>query len=95
MADSKVARKQSHVSENTLYTCATSMLSTPVFNTLSKIKKTATGPDDLPFWVWEENAVVLIPEIKIIWDKTLSIQAWPNASKEANVIPLPIYQDGQ
>ena len=49
-------------------TCATSMSSTQVFNTLSKIKKTATGPDALPFWIWKENAVVLIPVIKIIWD---------------------------
>ena len=49
-------------------TCATSISSTQVFNTLSKIKKTATGSDALPFWVWKENAVVLIPVIKIIWD---------------------------
>ena len=49
-------------------TCATSMSSTQVINTLSKIEKTATGPDALPFWVWKENAVVLIPLIKIICD---------------------------
>ena len=59
---------------------------TQVFNALSKIKKTATGPDG---WVWEENVVVLIPVIKIIWNLSLSNQAWPNAWKEANEIPLP------
>ena len=65
------------------------MSSTQVFNALSKIKKTVTGPDGLPFWAWEENVVVLIPVIKIIWNLSLTIQTWPNAWKEANVIPLP------
>lgn len=48
--------------------CATSMSSAQVFNTLSNMKKTATGANALPFWVWTENAVVLIPVTKIIWD---------------------------
>ena len=26
-----------------------------VWNILSKIKKTATGPDMLPFWVWRDH----------------------------------------
>lgn len=44
--------------------------STQVFNALSKIKKTATGPDGIPFWVWKENAAILTPAIKIIWNCT-------------------------
>ena len=65
------------------------MSSTQVFIALSKTKKTVTGPDGLPFWVWEKNVVVLIPVIKITWNLSLSIHTWPNAWKEANEIQLP------
>jgi len=43
----------------------------------------------LPFWVWKENAALLPPVIKIIWNLSLSTQTWPNVWKEANVI-LPL-----
>ena len=69
--------------------CAPSLSSTQVFNALSKIKNTATGPDGIPFWVWKENAAILTPVIKIIWNLSLSPQTWSIASKEANVISLP------
>ena len=34
-----------------------------VMMALSKIKKTATGPDQLPFWVWRDNCTTLAPVV--------------------------------
>ena len=39
---------------------------------LSKIKKTATGPDGLPFWVWRDNCTTLAPVVTALWNKSLS-----------------------
>ena len=63
------------------------MSSTQMFNALSR-KRQHAGPDCLPFWVWKENAVLLIPVIKLTLNFPLSTQTWPNAWKEANVLPL-------
>ena len=27
-----------------------------VWNTLTKLKRTATGPDNIPFWIWKDDA---------------------------------------
>ena len=54
-------------------TCMLPLLSTQVFNALSKIKKAATRPDGLPFWVWKENAAILTPVIKTIWNFSVII----------------------
>ena len=27
-----------------------------VWNTLTKLKRTATGPDNIPFWIWKDHA---------------------------------------
>ena len=62
---------------------------TQVYNTLRKIKQTATGPDCLPLWVWKENAAILTPAVHALWNLSLSMQTWPAAWKEANVNPLP------
>ena len=62
---------------------------TQVYNTLRKIKQTATGPDCLPFWVWKENAAILTPAVHALWNLSPSTQTWPAAWKEANVNPLP------
>ena len=37
-----------------------------VFNTLSKIKKSATGPDGIPYWIWKEHAAILTPVVEAI-----------------------------
>ena len=31
-----------------------------VWNTLSSLKKTATGPDQIPYWVWKDQAKILL-----------------------------------
>ena len=35
-----------------------------VFNALSKIKRTATGQDGIPYWVWKKHADILAPVIE-------------------------------
>ena len=56
---------------------------------LSRIKKTATGPDGVPFWVWKDNCTTLAPVVTALWNKSLSTQTWPTAWKGANINPLP------
>ena len=71
-------------------TAPTPQLSTlQVFNALSKIRQTSTGPDEIPYWVWKEYADILTPLVEAIWNLSLSIQQWPRTWKEANVTPLP------
>ena len=54
-----------------------------VMITLSKIKKTATGPDGLPFWVWRDNCTTQAPVVTALCNKSLSSYTWPTAWKEA------------
>ena len=60
-----------------------------VYYALLKTKQTSTGPDNIPFWVWKENAAILAPAVQAIWNLSLSTQRWPSAWKQANVYPLP------
>ena len=62
---------------------------TQAFYTLTEIKKTATGPDGIPFWVWKDFAAILSPVVMNIWNMSLLTQRWPRSWKEANVSPLP------
>jgi hypothetical protein len=62
---------------------------TQVKNALLKIRKTATGPDEIPFWVWKENADVFAPVVTKIWNESLSTSTWPTSWKIAHIDPLP------
>ena len=58
-----------------------------VFKALAHVKRTATGPDDLPFWFWKEYALELTPNtyfecFLIVSQQVLKI--W----KTANVRPI-------
>ena len=44
---------------------------TQAFDTLTKIKKTATGPDGIPFWVWKDFSAILSPVVMNIWNMSL------------------------
>ena len=70
-------------------TSAPQLTLTQVFYTLTKIKKTATGPDGIPFWVWKDFAAIPSPVVMNIWNTSLLTQRWPWSWKEANVSPLP------
>ena len=60
-----------------------------VFVALSNAKRTATGPDEIPFWVWKDYAVVFAPVITTIWNDSLRNSEWPTSWREANIQPLP------
>ena len=53
-----------------------------VWNCLRHLKKTATGPDLISFWVWRDHAELFTPLI-------CKISTWPLSWKRAHVTPLP------
>ena len=59
-----------------------------VYHALSKIKRTATGPDGIPFWVWKDYAAIFTSVIGTLWNKSLAQHKWPSRWKEANIDPL-------
>ena len=60
-----------------------------VFIALSKVKKTAAGPDGIPYWFWSENALCLTPVVKSLWNLSLATHTWPKQWKMSNINPLP------
>ena len=60
-----------------------------VFKVLVHVKRTATGPDDLPFWFWKEYALELTPVITHILNVSLVSQQVPKIWETANVRPIP------
>ncbi|CAB3991556.1 Hypothetical predicted protein [Paramuricea clavata] len=59
-----------------------------VWNILKALTKTATGPDQIPYWIWKEHKEILTPVITRVWNLSLSTQSWPSAWKRSNVNPL-------
>ena len=60
-----------------------------VWNTLVDVKKTATGPDNIPYWIWKDCTELLTPGVTHVWNLSLSTHTWPDSWKRANVNPLP------
>ena len=60
-----------------------------VWNIHAKLKRTATGPDDIPYWFWADHAELLTPVITHIWNLSLATHSWPTSWKRANINPLP------
>ena len=60
-----------------------------VWNILAKLKRTATGPDEIPYWFWADHAELLTPVITHIWNLSLATHSWPTSWKRANINPLP------
>ena len=52
-----------------------------VWNLLSALKRTATGPDQIPYWVWKEHAEIFTPLITKIWNLSISTQCLPSSWK--------------
>ena len=65
------------VSERQVWTC------------LQHLKKTTTGPDLIPVWVWRDHAEIFTPLICKIWNLSLRFSTWPSSWKRAQVIPSP------
>ena len=53
------------------------------------IKRTATGPDGIPFWVWKEHAEILTPILSHIWNLSLRTHTWPMSWKRSNTNTIP------
>ena len=49
---------------------------------MSNLKKTATGPDEIPFWFSKEHAELLIPVISYVWNLSLQFIPRLNLGKE-------------
>ena len=60
-----------------------------VWESLSNIKRTATGPDGIPFWVWKEHAKMLTPILSHIWNLSLHTHTRPMSWKRSNRNPIP------
>ena len=60
-----------------------------VWNSLSALKRTATGPDQIPYWVWKEHAEIFTPIITKIWNLSIATQCLPSSWKRAIITPLP------
>ena len=60
-----------------------------VFEALEHVKRTASAPDDLPFWFWKEYTLGLTPVITHILNVSLVSQQVPKIWKTANVRPIP------
>ena len=60
-----------------------------VWNTLSSLKETATSPDQIPYWVWKDQAEIFTPIITRLWNLSLATHQWPRSWKRANINLLP------
>ena len=60
-----------------------------VMNALTRLKRTATGPDNIPFWLWKEFAPELTPALTHIFNISVVTQKIPKRWKTANVRPIP------
>ena len=59
-----------------------------VWKSLSNIKRTVTGPDVIPFWVWKEHAEILTTILSHIWNLSLRTHTWPISWKRSNINPI-------
>ena len=60
-----------------------------VFMSLSQLKKTAPGPDDIPYWGFKECAYELSGIITYIFNSSLKSGVVPEAWKKAYITPVP------
>ena len=56
---------------------------------MMKQKKSAPGPDGIPYWIWRDYAQYLAPIITRILNLSLSRQYVPQRWKLANIAPIP------
>ena len=59
-----------------------------VWQVLRGLKRTAVGPDNIPYWIWKDLADVFTPVICKLWNLCFITQSWPKSWKRANINPL-------
>ena len=60
-----------------------------VTRSLLKLKRTASGPDGIPYWFWKEFAYDLAPVVTHIFNCSLENHIVPDLWKLADITPLP------
>ena len=60
-----------------------------VWKFLSTLKRTAPGPDELPFWIWRDYAYQLAPTITKVFNSSFKKQLVPCLWKLVNITPIP------
>ena len=55
---------------------------------LDNLRKTAVGPDDIPYWFWRSFSSDLAPVITIIFNQSLTEGIVPDMGKKADILPL-------
>ena len=60
-----------------------------VTESLLKLKRTASGPDGIPYWIWKEFAYDLAPVVTHIFNCSLENHTVPDLWKLADITPLP------
>ena len=60
-----------------------------VWSAPTKLKRTATGPDDTSFWIWKDCAELLTTVLTQVWNLPLSTHSRPDFWKRAKINPLP------
>ncbi|PFX24658.1 hypothetical protein AWC38_SpisGene10718 [Stylophora pistillata] len=56
---------------------------------LSKLKRTACGPDELPYWLFREFAHDLAPVVTDLFNSSLQQHKVPSSWKMADIKPIP------
>ena len=60
-----------------------------IYYSLLGLKKTAVGYDQLPTWVFKDNAHILAEPIHSIYNRCLASSSFPNSLKRSRIIPVP------
>ena len=53
-----------------------------VWNVLTKLKRTATGPDNIPFWIWKDHVELFTPVITQVWNLSSWTHSCPVSGRE-------------
>ena len=56
---------------------------------LDNLRKTAVGPDDIPYLFWKNFSADLAPVITIIFNRSLTEGIVPEMWKKASILPVP------
>ena len=56
---------------------------------LTSVKRTASGPDEFPYWLWKDYGQYLAPVITRLFNRSLEEQYVPQLWKLANIRPAP------
>ena len=55
----------------------------------NSVKKTATGPDPIHYWIWKDHEQLQTPIVTSLWNLSLARHTWPISWKRTNIHPLP------